>query len=138
MRHKRWFGAVAVCAVVSGNALADSVPQGIKDWFAASQTKALQLTDGVLSVSFSKPLISDDLWRTQIKSLCAAPLASKKYSWGSARIDRIDLMNDIGAQGYALVGGRKSCEKLVTLEGVEADHYLMRMRREIRAGRVQE
>ena len=57
---------------------------------------------------------------------------------GNARIERIEIVNDIGQQGYALPGGRAACRKLNAMNSDEAVAYIERERREVRAGRVQD
>ena len=118
-------------------AMADPLPAGIKAWFATMQTRALQLDDGVLRVAFAKPLVTPDLFALQIKSLCQAPLVGQRYDWGNARIERIEILNDIGQQGYALPGGRVACRKLNGMNDTAAAAYIERERREVKAGRVQ-
>ena len=119
-------------------ATADPLPGGITAWFASAQTQALALEGGVLRVAFKKPLITPDLFAHQIKSLCQAPLVGQRYDWGNARIERIEIVNDIGQQGWALPGGRAACKKLNGMNSDEAAAYIERERREVRAGRVQE
>ena len=119
-------------------AIADPLPAGITAWFSTMQTQALVLEGGVLRVAFKKPLVTPDLFAYQIKGLCQAPLVGQRYEWGNARIDRIEIVNDIGAQGWALPGGRAACQKLNKMNDAEAAAYIERERREVRAGRVQE
>lgn len=102
------------------------------------QTQALVLEGGVLRVAFKKPLVTPELFAHQIKQLCQAPLVGPRYDWGTARIERIEILNDIGQQGWALPGGRAACRKLNGMNDAEATAYIERERREVRAGRVQE
>ena len=134
---RKWLAGVGMCAVFTG-AAADAIPEGIKAWMKPNKVRVMQLADGVLSIAFDVPLVSEELFRTQIKGLCQAPLVSNRYGWGNARIQRIELLNDIGAQGWALPGGRASCERLNSLGGTAADAYLTSQQRPIRAGRVQD
>lgn len=119
-------------------ARADAIPEGIKAWFAPMQTKAMVLEDGVLRVAFRKPVVSVELFDFQVKMLCQAPLVGQRYEWGSARIERIEILNEIGQQGYALMGGRAACRKLNWMGDAEGAAFLAQARREVRAGRVQE
>lgn len=134
---RKWLVGAGICAVVTSVA-ADGIPEGIKAWMKPSKVRVMQLADGVLSIAFDVPLVSEDLFRIQIKGLCQAPHVSDRYGWGKARIERIDVLNDIGAQGWSLLGGRASCERLNSLGGTAADTYLITQQRPIRAGRVQE
>lgn len=124
-------------AVWSASARADSLPEGIKAWFASMQTKAMTLEDGVLRVAMKKPLVTAELFDYQIKGLCQAPLVGRRYEWGNVRIERIEILNEIGQQGFALMGGRAGCRKLNGMNSDEAAGFLARERREVKAGRVQ-
>ena len=124
--------------VFSGAVQADSVPDGIRNFLATTQARVVMLHEGVLWVSYGKPLVTDDMYRIQIKGLCEAPLVNKRYSWGRARVERVEIVNDVGGQGFALMGGRASCEALNRLGGDEARKQLEALTRPIRAGRVQE
>ena len=129
--------ATMTSLAAAGPIRADSLPDGIKAWFATMQTRALVLESGVLRVAFAKPLVSAELFDYQIKGLCQAPLVGQRYDWGTARIERIEILNEIGQQGYALPGGREACRKLNKMNDAEAAAYLARERREVKAGRVQ-
>ena len=129
---------VAGFATLSVPALGDTLPPGISAWFSTMQTQALVLEGGVLRVAFKKPLVTPELFAHQIKSLCQAPLVGQRYEWGNARIERIEILNDIGQQGWALPGGRAACRKLNGMNDAEAVAYIERERREVRAGRVQD
>lgn len=129
--------AAVVAGVVASPAIADTLPEGIKAWFASMQTKAMTLEDGVLRVAMKKPMVSAELFDNQIKGLCQAPLVGQRYDWGSARIERIEILNDAGQQGFALLGGRAACRKLNGMNSDEAAGFLARERKEVRAGRVQ-
>ena len=133
---RKWLAGVGMCAVFTG-AAADAIPEGIKAWMKPNKVRVMQLADGVLSIAFDVPLVSEDLFRTQIKGLCQAPLMGQRYEWGNARIERIEIVNSIGQQGYTLIGGKTACQKLNRMNDTEASAYIERERREIRAGRVQ-
>lgn len=139
----KWRGAMrlaaglAVLASASAPVMADAVPDGIKAWFASMQTKAMVLEGGVLRVAMAKPVVTAELFDTQIKGLCQAPLVGQRYDWGTARIERIEILNDAGQQGFALLGGRAGCRKLNGMNSDEAAGFLARERREVKAGRVQ-
>lgn len=124
--------------VFSGAVQADSVPDGIRKFLETTQARVVMLHEGVLWVSYGTPLVTDDLYHAQIKGLCEAPLVNKKYSWGRARVERVEIVNDVGGQGFALMGGRASCEALNRMAWDDADKKLIAMTRPIRAGRVQE
>ena len=135
---KRLFcSAILSLPALASPAIAAPLPPGITAWFASMQTQALVLEGGVLRVAFKKPLVTPELFAYQIKGLCQAPLVGQRYEWGNARIDRIEIVNDIGQQGWALPGGRAACKTLNKLNDAEAAAYIERERREVRAGRVQ-
>lgn len=137
-RTKRWLAGVGAGLFLMGAARADAIPEGIKAWFAPIQTRAMVLEDGVLRVAMKKPVVSTELFDFQVKSLCQAPLVGQRYEWGNARIERIEILNDSGQQGYALMGGRKACSRLNGMGDAEGAAFLAQVRREVRAGRVQE
>lgn len=125
-------------AAVFGNARAETVPPGITEWLKVMQTRSVTLNGKVLVVAYRKPIVTEDMYRHQVQGLCASSTLSKKYSWGSAVIEEIQILNDAMAQGFAFTGGAKGCRPMDKMDSEAANKYLRTVTREVRAGKVQE
>lgn len=123
---------------VAGAAGAEAVPPGITEYLKTTQARLVMLHQRVLIVSLNRPGVTEVLFRAQVRGLCEAPLLSPRYSWGGAAVDEIQILNDIGAQGYAFKGGETACRALGKMSMEAAETYWTTVTREVRAGRVRE
>lgn len=130
--------AVTAMFVMAAEASAEAVPPGITEWLKSTQARLVMLHQKVLIVSFKTPLVTEEVFRFHVRGLCEAPIVSKKYSWGGAAVDEIQILNDISAQGFAFKGGEKSCRAMTQMDGAALEKYWPTVTRDIRAGRVQE
>lgn len=65
-------------------------------------------------------MVSDFMYHSvAINGICTA-LFGEPNGWGNARIDRIEVLNDIGAQGFALLDAKATCGRVGKLADVES------------------
>lgn len=115
-------GVVALLA--SAPALADQMPSALIKTIKIFTIEESHLSDGVLRVRYRIPVVRMEIFRTFVEAACrplAMSVSGDRSGWGNARIDRIEVINQIGAQGFAFVGGRKSCAELVHFAGAGAN-----------------
>lgn len=99
-------------------ALADPIPPKLGSHIRIFQVDETTLVDGVLRVRSSRSVVTQEIYRTLVKATCMPLwLDDKKDGWAKARIERVEVVNQIGAQGYAFVGGRKACAALGQVSG---------------------
>lgn len=127
--------AIAAPSFAWAGTTSETVPPGIVAWLKPVQTQSITLSDRVLRVTMKKLLVSEDLYRFQVEGLCSSNNVAARYRWDRSKIDRIEIVNDIGAQGFALIGVGKSC-KILSEDAPPG--YLATVTRPIRAGRVQD
>lgn len=105
---------VFLCLVQSANA--DEIPPRLQKFLNIFQIEESHLSDGVLRVRFSKPILTYAIYSGFVDpsgGICGRLYPdSKKDGWEKANIKRIELVNSISAQGFAFVGGRKSCMEM--------------------------
>jgi len=107
--------------VASGIAFADSIPvdldKSIRGFAIAEKT----LEDGVLRVAFNRSVVNQETYSTFINLGVCAPLwEDAKRGWSAAKIERVEVLNKSHGQGYAFMGGRKSCLELGHAPGNDA------------------
>ncbi|HDR9061254.1 TPA: hypothetical protein QDB03_002873 [Burkholderia vietnamiensis] len=115
----------ALCCVF--NVQAGELPAGLQKSLKAFSTVSVTMEDGALKINMRKPVVSRrDVYRLIVKMGACYPLWNDpKNGWGSASIARIEVKNDIGAQGFAFNGGRKECAALGKSENTDAeDRYI--------------
>lgn len=106
------------CMATVNCALADEIPKELVKTIKVYQISESTLADGVLRIRYNRPVINRELFRTFIQASCTPLwLGGKKDGWDKARIERVEVVNQIGAQGFAFVGGRKTCDGLGKISG---------------------
>lgn len=104
----------------SVTARADSIPPSVQKWIKPFQTQSVELSSGVLRVVMNREMVSDSMYHSvAVDGVCTALFGEAK-GWGNARIDRIEVMNRISAQGYALLDAKNTCQRVGDLNAVEA------------------
>jgi len=111
--------ACIVALGIASPARADSVPPTILKYTKSFQTHSIALSAGTLRVVMKRPMVSDLMYRSvAVNGICQA-LIGEPNGWGSAKVDRIEVLNDIAAQGYALLDARATCQRIGSLTDVE-------------------
>lgn len=113
------FAWIVALGIVSP-ARADSVPPTILKHIKPFQIDSVGLASGTLRVVMKRPMVSDFMYHSvAINGICTA-LFGEPNGWGNARIDRIEVLNDIGAQGFALLDAKTTCGRVGKLADVES------------------
>lgn len=121
--RKRFF----FCSLVAFSHLssADTIPLSLSNAIKGYQTQSIKLERGVLYAQFKRPVVTQTMFRSFVLSICTPLiLSAKKDGWGGAMIERIETKNQIGAQGFAFVGGRKSCIDLGRIPGNATNNFI--------------
>lgn len=121
----RWCLVLISCMAAVNGAVADEIPKSIQDHLKAMGATA-SLSDSVLRATINKPVVSGEVFRHFTKSLCMPIwLADKgKDGWMGAKIDRLEAVNQIGKQGYAMPNARKACADLGKLADNASHDYI--------------
>lgn len=94
---------------LSAAVYADPVPPAIVKALKPFTIKSAELSSGVLRVVMDRPMVSVDMYRAAgIRGACHSLIGNPK-AWGKAKIERIEVLNDIAAQGYALEDAAQIC-----------------------------
>lgn len=112
---------LAALAIVSTLAIADPIPSALVKTVQTFDIEESGLSDGVLRVRYRRAVVTRDMFRSFVGAACrplAMSVSGDSSGWRKARIDRIEVVNQIGAQGFAFVGGRPSCSALDPMGGV--------------------
>lgn len=116
------FFALLMCSQFS---ISDEIPPELVKHLKPFRIDESSLGNGVLRVRINASVINQDTLKALARASCY-PLwfAGKKDGWAKARIDRVEVINQIGAQGFAFVGGRKSCSEWGNLNGGNENAYI--------------
>lgn len=99
-------------------ALADEIPKPLKDHLRILQIAETSLSGGVLRSRFTRPIVTQEIFRSYVRGICTPLwLDRKKDGWRGAKIERIEAVNQIAAQGYALPNTKKACAELGSMPG---------------------
>ena len=114
MRKFFWIILITLCSP----AMAESIPPELVKHLKPFKIEEVNLKGNVLRIRVSSSVVNQDTFRA-IASASCAPLwmNGKKDGWDKAQIDRVEVINQIGAQGFAFIGGRKSCADLANVTG---------------------
>lgn len=119
---------LCVCLTVLGfssTARADAIPQSILKWVKPFQTQSVELSSGVLRVVMKRSMVSDSMYHSvAVNGVCTA-LFAEANGWGNARIDRIEVVNDISAQGFALLHAKSTCRRVGELNAEAAKNVVV-------------
>ena len=134
MSLKRSFLGLVVAGSLVPTAQADPVPPTILKWVKPYQTHSVELSSGVLRVTMARTMVSDDMYRAvAINGVCSALFGEAK-GWGSAKIERIEVLNNLAAQGYALLDAKNSCQRIGASNDAEAKKVVAAQTVNCRAG----
>jgi hypothetical protein len=103
---------------------AEPVPPAILKGIKPLTIKSVDLSSGVLRVVMSRPMVSLDMYHAVAITGACWQLIGNPKGWGNARIDRIEVLNDIATQGFALEDARKTCTALGPLHSGQERKYV--------------
>ena len=120
----RTLQGLAVIFIVSQPVFADQIPSAVQKSLAPFQPVESSLIDGVLRLRLKAPVVRTEVFRNTTLAVyrpLTMSVSGDKSGWGKATIDRIEVINQIGAQGFAFVGGKKSCGQLEQFSSAESN-----------------
>lgn len=113
---------ILMAALICIPAHADKVPASIQKSLKPFSIKYIDFSSGVLRVVMDSPIVGLSMYRAVgVNAACDALFTDKK---SAARISKIEVLNSIAKQGYALDGGGKTCDIYNSAIGDIADKYI--------------
>jgi hypothetical protein len=119
------FALVAV--LFSLPAAADTVPAAVDRSIQPFALKGAVLAGGVLTATFARPVVTFSVFESFVTNgVCMPLIVDPKAGWGKSNIERVEVRNSAGAQGFALGGLRKACVDIGDIAGgsVNVKKYL--------------
>ncbi len=113
--------AIGLAFFLCASAFAEPVPKSIRDSFMPGQTKSITLDQGVLKIALNVLAVDEGTYRSIAVAAGCLPIMEDRRL--APRITRIEVLNDIGKQGYALQGGGKSCVALEPMNREQSDRF---------------
>jgi hypothetical protein len=111
---------VAAVLLKAGAAAAQPVPQDLQQQFKPFQLRSLTAKDGVVRIEMARSVVKASMFMAAVKAYCMPFHLQAKRPWGGQSFRRLEVMNDLGAQGLAFVGGKTECNELGAL-GMDAE-----------------
>lgn len=106
-------------AFLAGSALSADVPPELLRNLSAYQTKNVDLKGDVLRVTMARPIVTHDMYRMIVVGAVCGSLWTGRGGWGSAKIERAEVVNDLGAQGFSMINLKRTCDSIATAKGDE-------------------
>jgi hypothetical protein len=111
---------------LSLNAMANEVPSELRRNLKPYATKSIDLKNEVLRVTMDRPMVTPEIYRTIVVGAVCGSLWTGKGGWGAAKIERAEVLNNIGAQGFAMTDLKRTCDAIGTAKGDEYKPLLER------------
>ncbi|MDR6387587.1 hypothetical protein [Paraburkholderia phenoliruptrix] len=110
----------ALCNVLSVHAA--ELPPALQKSLASRQVDGVKLEKGSLYMTIRKPVVR----REAFDNVLTFGACWTANTWGRSDIRRIEIRNDIGAQGFSFQGGRNECEALknIALDAEKRTSYI--------------
>ena len=117
--------ALTILLCASATSIADDMPSELAKQIKVFKTEDSSLSNGVLRIRVTTLVVNQATFRAIARASCwPLWMGGKKDGWAKARIDRVEVINLIGAQGFAFVGGRKSCAEWGNVTGENENAYI--------------
>jgi len=108
-------------ALAATSAQATPLPPDLQKSLKPYTIKDASLQAGVLRIVMDRPIATWAMYYNMVTWGACAPLwEGKAKAWGGGNIERVEVRNAVGAQGFAFFGGRKECAELGGLKGGES------------------
>ena len=91
------------------------------------------LEGGVLRVVMDVRLVSPEMFSTAVHLVCGERWNSPK-AMAATRIDKIEVLNYVDAQGFAFPSGLKGCEQMGKMKSDESEKFLQSSAERCEAG----
>ena len=105
----RWACAPVLVGFMGCSALAQGVPADIARYLKPMDVQPPVLRDGTVRVQSNRSVVTADTARSVVFAYCAPVWTDRKRAWDGRRLRGVEVLNSIGAQGYAFPGGREEC-----------------------------
>lgn len=92
-------------------ASAEPVPASIAKQLKPLDIKSVELNNKVLRIDMNRPRVTEDIYATVVNNVCTS-LILEPSSWGKIDFQRIEVVNDFGAQGRVFNGGAAECKAI--------------------------
>ena len=115
-----WIAAALYCWVLNANAA--DLPANLQKSLATRQVDGAKIENGTLYMTTRRPVVKRELF----DGVLTFGICWTADTWGRADIRRIEIRNDIGAQGFSFQGGRRECEaiKKIALDEKQRSQYI--------------
>lgn len=112
----------AAFLAVSFSSLADPLPEPLARSLAPLDATEARLDAGTLSARLNKPVVTFTAFESFVTNNVCSPLfLDAKAGWGRSKIARVELRNQVGAQGYAVNNARQVCRDIGDIAGGAAN-----------------
>ncbi len=108
-----------VVTLLAGGAFATDLPPELARNLKPYDTKSIELKSDVLRIVMARPIVTSDMYRLIVVGAVCGTLWTGKGGWGKAKIDRAEVVNDLGAQGFAMINLKPTCDLIATAKGDE-------------------
>ncbi|WP_431511632.1 hypothetical protein [Variovorax sp. DAIF25] len=98
-------------AFLSGFALSEPVPDGVRAAISNLSLQSWSLKEGSLRLVMDKPLVSPTFYSTAVHLICGEQWQSPG-AFQRMRLERIEVLNHLNAQGFALLDASNKCREL--------------------------
>lgn len=124
----RKFLILLIFGMLIGKAQAEGVPLQLKKSLQSYRINNMTLQKEVLKIQTKYSVVTYDIYKSMAQhGICLSLWLDKKKGWGKANFKRVEILNDIGKQGFAMIGGRNTCNELGKFtgeQGQEQNEYL--------------
>lgn len=98
-------------ALLSGLAFAESVPEGVKAAISNMPLQSWSFKQGSLRLVMDKRLVSPTFYSTAVHLVCGEQWQNPA-AFQRMRLERIEVLNHVDAQGFALLDASNKCRDL--------------------------
>lgn len=111
-------------AEAKGTESTKNIPKELIEHINSHQIINAALENGVLKVIYNEDILPYQYYESFAHGSCYPLYVRNNDGWNSVRITRIEVLNSIAAQGYALQNPRSFCDKIGKMTGDEPNLYL--------------
>lgn len=110
-------------ALAAGGAWSAPIPSELDAALKNLKLQRRSLDNGVLRIVMDVRLVSPEMYSTAVQLVCGERWTSPK-AMAATRIDKIEVLNNVDAQGFAFPAGMKGCEQMGKMNGPDVEKFL--------------
>lgn len=114
----------AVVTLTGAYASAADLPPDLQKQFKPFQVVKAESTGTVVRLTMNRPVVHKDMYESLVRGYCYPIWDGAKKPWGGQRLTRFEVVNDIGAQGFAFNGGAAECKERGKLPSERVPAYM--------------